>query len=60
VGYYGMNMELPFTGYRGSAIVIFAMIMALLLGYGMFSMVRRKTFERGCRAPSCDKRGLYV
>lgn len=42
VGYYGMNMELPFTEYRASAIVIFVLIMALLLGYGMFAAVRRK------------------
>lgn len=42
VGYYGMNMQLPFTEYRASAFVIFVMIMALLLGYGMFAAVRRR------------------
>lgn len=42
VGYYGMNMELPFTEYQESAIVIFILIMTLLLGYAIFSALRRR------------------
>ena len=41
VGYYGMNMELPYANRGYAAIVIFAMIMALLLGYGLFALWRR-------------------
>lgn len=42
VGYYGMNMELPFTEYRESALVILVMIMTLLIGYAMYSAARRR------------------
>jgi magnesium transporter len=42
VGFYGMNMELPFTEYKASALIIFILIMALLLSYGMFAAIRRR------------------
>lgn len=42
VGYYGMNMELPFTEYRQSALVILVMIMTLLIGYAMYAAARRR------------------
>lgn len=42
VGYYGMNMELPFTEFPQTAVIIFILIMVLLLGYGMFAAVRRR------------------
>lgn len=42
VGYYGMNMELPFAHSRGIAIIIFVMILTLLLGYGLFAAIRRR------------------
>lgn len=42
VGYYGMNMDLPFTEHRASAIVIFVLIMILLVGYAMFAALRRR------------------
>ncbi|MDR1361562.1 MAG: magnesium transporter CorA family protein [Rickettsiales bacterium] len=37
VGYYGMNMELPFTEHAATAFVIFASIVALLGGYGVWA-----------------------
>lgn len=42
VGYYGMNMRLPFAQYDQAAITIFALIMALLLGYAMFASLCRR------------------
>lgn len=42
VGYYGMNMKLPFAEYDSAAITIFLAIMILLLGFAMFSVVRRR------------------
>ena len=41
VGYYGMNMKLPFAEYDGAALVIFLAIMILLLGFAFFSVARR-------------------
>lgn len=41
VGYYGMNMKLPFAEYDSSAVVIFLAIMILLLGFAFFSVARR-------------------
>ncbi len=42
VGFYGMNMKLPFAEYDSAAIVILVSIMVLLLGYAMFSAMRRR------------------
>ena len=41
VGYYGMNMKLPFAEYDSAALVIFLAIMILLLGFAFFSVARR-------------------
>lgn len=42
VGYYGMNMTLPFANNPDTATVIFILIMVLLVGYAMFSGIRRR------------------
>ncbi len=42
VGYYGMNMKLPLAQYEQTAIVIFALIMALLIGYALFVKLRER------------------
>lgn len=42
VGYYGMNLRLPFEQYDETASVIFVFIMVLLLGFAMFSVIKRK------------------
>ena len=42
VGYYGMNMQLPFAEYAQTATVIFVLIMILLLGFALFSLIRRR------------------
>lgn len=42
VGYYGMNMRLPFAEYAQTATVIFVLIMILLLGFALFSLIRRR------------------
>lgn len=42
VGYYGMNMKLPFAEYDSAALVIFLAIMILLLGFAFFSVARRR------------------
>jgi magnesium transporter len=42
VGYYGMNVALPFADHVDTGIVIFALIMALLVGYAIFVAVRRR------------------
>lgn len=42
VGYYGMNMKLPFAEYESTATVIFVMIMAILGGYALFATLRRR------------------
>lgn len=42
VGYYGMNLNLPFGNSKNAAFIIFVMIMLLLVGYGVFAAVRRK------------------
>ena len=44
VGYYGMNMELPYAGYSHTALVIFISIMILLIGYGLYTIARRRVF----------------
>lgn len=42
VGYYGMNMKLPFAEYDTAATVIFLSIMFLLLGFAVWIYTRRK------------------
>ncbi len=42
VGYYGMNMNLPFAENENTASVIFVMIMALLVGYAIFVSIRKR------------------
>ena len=41
VGYYGMNVALPFAEHGDTGIVIFMIIMALLVGYALFIIVRK-------------------
>ena len=42
VGYYGMNMKLPFAEHEQAATAIFIFIMVMLLGFAMFSLIRRR------------------
>lgn len=42
VGYYGMNMRLPFAEYETASVVIFIFIMVLLLGFAVFGAIRRR------------------
>ncbi len=42
VGYYGMNMKLPFADNDMTALTIFILIMILLLGFAMFGVIRRR------------------
>lgn len=42
VGYYGMNMKLPFAENDMAATIIFVLIMVLLLGFAMFGALRRR------------------
>ena len=42
VGYYGMNMKLPFAEYDWFAVVIFVLIVALLIGYATLGIVQRR------------------
>lgn len=42
VGYYGMNMKLPFADNEQTATTILVLIMVLLLGFALFSLVRRR------------------
>ena len=44
VGYYGMNVRLPFADNAQIATAIFVLIMVLLLGFAMFSLIRRRVF----------------
>ena len=44
VGYYGMNVELPYAGSAHTALVIFISIMILLTGYGLYTLARRRVF----------------
>lgn len=41
VGYYGMNVDLPFANHRGTALVILLFIMALLGGYWIYAWVNK-------------------
>ena len=40
VGFYGMNLRLPFENNATTSLVIFVSIMALLLGYGLYAFLR--------------------
>lgn len=42
VGFYGMNMKLPFAENDGTATVIFVMILAILGGYALFAAMRKR------------------
>lgn len=42
VGFYGMNMKLPFAEYEQTASTILIAIMILLLGFAMFNLIRRR------------------
>jgi Mg2+ and Co2+ transporter CorA len=42
VGYYGMNVRLPFAEYEQVANAILIFIMVLLLGFALFSVLRRR------------------
>ncbi len=42
VGYYGMNVRLPFAEYTNTGLIIFALIMALLVGYALVIAVWRR------------------
>lgn len=42
VGYYGMNVKLPFAESDAAATVIFILIMMLLVGYAMYASIRRR------------------
>ncbi|HNY25329.1 MAG TPA: magnesium transporter CorA family protein [Alphaproteobacteria bacterium] len=42
VGYYGMNVKLPFAESVQAAWIIFIFIVMLLGGYGLYSFVKRK------------------
>lgn len=44
VGYYGMNMSLPYAEHSHTALVIFISIMVLLTGYGLYTIARRRVF----------------
>jgi len=41
VGFYGMNMKLPFAEYDSAAWVVLASIILLLMGYAVFSIMRK-------------------
>ncbi len=42
VGYYGMNMALPFADSEQTSMVIFVLIMILLIGFALFSVIRQR------------------
>ncbi len=42
VGFYGMNMKLPFAEYDGASLVVLMSIMVLLLGYAIISTLRHR------------------
>jgi Mg2+ and Co2+ transporter CorA len=41
VGYYGMNVDLPFSQYHETAIAIFLLIFVLLVGYGIYAWANK-------------------
>lgn len=42
VGYYGMNVKLPFAEYKSASVVIFVVIMVLLVGFLLYGIVHRR------------------
>jgi magnesium transporter len=42
VGFYGMNMKLPFAEYDWTAAIVFWLIASLLIGYGMFAAIGKR------------------
>ena len=42
VCYYGMNLYLPFAEYRGTAMIIFLLIFALIAGYGIYTWLKKR------------------
>ena len=45
VGYYGMNVNLPFAEYDFAATGIFLVILVLLIGFALFSWLRAKNLH---------------
>lgn len=42
VGYFGMNLDLPFAEYAETATAVFIFIMVLLLGFAAFGLLKRR------------------
>lgn len=42
VGFYGMNVQLPFAEYAGTSWLILASIVLLLMGYAVISFMRKR------------------
>ena len=42
VGYYGMNMKLPFAEYDSASWIVLISIILLLMGYAVLSIVRKR------------------
>ena len=42
VGYYGMNMQLPFAENPRAAVSIFIAIMVLLVGFALFGAIKKR------------------
>jgi hypothetical protein len=45
VGYYGMNMQLPFAEHPRAAVSIFIAIMVLLVGFAMFGAIKKRIIQ---------------
>lgn len=43
VGFYGMNMKLPFAEYDSAAWIVLTAIILLLMGYAVFSIMRKRS-----------------
>jgi magnesium transporter len=41
VGFYGMNMALPFAQYESTSVVIFWMIVIMIIAYGAYSFFKK-------------------
>ena len=46
VGFYGMNLKLPFEKNEITSLVIFILIMILLVGYGVYAFARTRIGRR--------------
>ena len=42
VGYYGMNMRLPFAESPHAAVSVFIAIMVLLVGFALFGAIKKR------------------